>query len=261
VSPQHSGTTRTDTGNEPIRPEELSLIIPPALESLHNQVVAAIRKSFPERVVKLPLESPHTAKIDLSPNNELVASTDCQDNKDISALLEAVLRESGATHGIGGYDEKRGWYARGEQFSNGEEVRSIHLGIDIWAPAGETVYAPYDGVIHSAQDNALFGDYGPTVIVTHELEGVTFHTLYGHLSRESLPGKTPGTIIKKGEQIGTLGAPPINGDWPPHLHFQIITDMLGKVGDYPGVAAESQRERYLLLCPDPNLIVRSPLLA
>jgi murein DD-endopeptidase MepM/ murein hydrolase activator NlpD len=114
-------------------------------------------------------------------------------------------------------------------------------------------------VVHSAQDNALFGDYGPTVILTHELDGATFHTLYGHLSRESLAGKEPGAVIKRGERIGTFGAPPINGDWPPHLHFQIIVDMLGKVGDYPGVAAESQRELYLTLCPDANLILRSPL--
>lgn len=229
-------------------------------QTLHEQVVASIRRSAPGKVVNVPLEAPTTAKLDLSLNNPLVASTDCRDNKDISALLEAVLRESGATYGIGGYDEKRGWYARGEQFSNGEEVRSIHLGVDIWAPAGEPVYAPYDGVVHSAQDNALFGDYGPTVILRHAIEGVTFYTLYGHLSRESLPGKTPGAAFAKGERIGTLGAPPINGDWPPHLHFQIMIDMLGKVGDYPGVAAESQREIYLTLCPDPNLVLKSALL-
>lgn len=227
---------------------------------LHEQVVAAIRASSAGKVMDLSLSSPTTAKLDLSLNNPLVASTDCQDNKDISNLLQAVLTQSGGTYGIGGYDEKRGWYARGEQFSNGEEVRSIHLGVDIWAPAGEPVYAPYDSVVHSAQDNALFGDYGPTVILTHELQGATFYTLYGHLSRESLPGKTPGAIIKQGQQIGTLGAPPINGDWPPHLHFQIILDMLGKVGDYPGVAAESQRELFLTLCPNPNLILRSALL-
>jgi murein DD-endopeptidase MepM/ murein hydrolase activator NlpD len=93
----------------------------------------------------------------------------------------------------------------------------------------------------------------------HSLNGTVFYTLYGHLSRESLREKISGTRIPKGSQVGTLGAPPINGDWPPHLHFQIITDMLGKVGDYPGVAAESQREYFLALCPDPNEILRSPL--
>ncbi|MEY4668298.1 MAG: hypothetical protein RL518_997 [Pseudomonadota bacterium] len=229
-------------------------------QARRDQVVAAIERSSPARIVKVALEAPTTAALDLSLNNPLVASTDCRDNSDICDLLEAVLIQSGATYGIGGYNEKRGWYARGEQFSNGAEVRSIHLGVDIWAPAGEPVYAPYPSIVHSAQDNALFGDYGPTIILTHELEGVTFHTLYGHLSRESLRGKEPGTIMQQGQELGTLGAPPVNGDWPPHLHFQIILDMQGKVGDYPGVAAESQRDRYLELCPDPNLILRSPLL-
>ena len=230
------------------------------LQTLHERVVAAIRGNTPSAVMKVPLDAPLTAKIDLSLNNPLVSAVDCHNNSDMTALLQQVLSQSGANYGIGGYAERRGWYARGEQFSHGEEVRSIHLGVDVWAPAGTPVFAPYDATVHSAQDNALVGDYGPTVILEHNLEGATFYTLYGHLSRESLAGKKPGTPIRQGEEIGTLGAPAVNGDWPPHLHFQVILDMLGKVGDYPGVAAQSQRDLFLALCPDPNLILRSPLL-
>jgi murein DD-endopeptidase MepM/ murein hydrolase activator NlpD len=226
----------------------------------HERVVSALRASAPHRVMAIELQKPATAKIDLSLSNPLVASANCHDNKDVTNLLNEVLSHSGATYGIGGYGEKRGWYARGEQFAHGEEVRSIHLGVDIWAPAGTSVYAPFNAVVHSVKDNNLFGDYGPTIILQHELSGETFYTLYGHLSRESLESTSSGMSIQAGTEIGTLGAPPINGDWPPHLHFQIILDMLGKVGDYPGVAAESQREIFLALCPDPNLILRSPLL-
>lgn len=232
----------------------------PALHTLHERVVMALRESTPAAVMRFALSSPTTAKLDLSLANPLVASADCHDNSDVTNLLNEVLAQSGATYGIGGYGEKRGWYARGEQFSQGEEVRSIHLGIDIWAPPGTPVYSPYDAVVHSVKDNALFGDYGPTIILQHELDGETFYTLYGHLSRESLEGKAAGLKIPAGAEIATLGAPPINGDWPPHLHFQVMLDMLGKVGDYPGVAAESQRDLFLALCPDPNLILRSPLL-
>jgi murein DD-endopeptidase MepM/ murein hydrolase activator NlpD len=178
------------------------------------------------------------------------------DIEDTTRLLTVLLKEAGALYGIGGYNEKRGWYARGEQFSHEDEVRSIHLGVDIWTPAGMQVFTPYDAVVHSAQDNALLGDYGPTIILTHTLEGETFYSLYGHLSRESLSGMTPGVAIKKGACIGTIGAPPSNGDWPPHLHFQLMIDMLGKTGDFPGVAAESERDLYLMLCPDPNLVLR-----
>lgn len=229
-------------------------------QALHERVVAALRRASPSHVVNIPLAPPATAKLDLSIGNPLVAAAPCVDNREVTKLLNDVLVGSGGTYGIGGYGEKRGWYARGEQFSQGHEVRSIHLGVDIWAPSTTSVYAPFDSTVHSAQDNALLGDYGPTIILEHNLEGETFFTLYGHLSRESLVGKEPGTRVAKGDLIGEIGAPPINGDWPPHLHFQIILEMLGKVGDYPGVAAESERDRFLTLCPDPNLVLRSPLL-
>lgn len=223
-------------------------------------VVKALRASNPAEIVPFQLTAPLVAKLDLSLNNPAVAAADIRDNSALSSLVAQVIEQEGARYGIGGYNEKRGWYARGEQFSQGEEVRSIHLGVDIWAPAETPVFSPYDAIVHSAQDNDLYGDYGPTVVLEHDLDGVIVYTLYGHLSRESLQDKVPGTRIPKGARVGTLGAPPINGDWPPHLHFQVITDMLGKVGDYPGVAAESQRQHFLTLCPNPNEILRSPLL-
>jgi hypothetical protein len=55
--------------------------------------------------------------------------------------------------------------------------------------------------------------------------------------------------------VGEVGDLQENGSWPPHLHFQIITDAMEGVVDYPGVAAPSERERYLERCPDPNLIL------
>lgn len=56
--------------------------------------------------------------------------------------------------------------------------------------------------------------------------------------------------------IGHFGEPAENGDWPPHLHFQVIHDMEFKKGDYPGVCSISERERYLKNCPDPDLILK-----
>jgi murein DD-endopeptidase MepM/ murein hydrolase activator NlpD len=223
-------------------------------------IVAALARSVPGRIMEVPLDAPGAARIDLSTANPVVAATDCRDSAAVMRLVAGLIEAGGAHIGVGGYGENRGWYARGEQFTSGDEVRSIHLGVDIWAPAAARVFAPYAGVIESFKDNALVGDYGPTVILRHELEGEIFFTLYGHLSRESLIDKRVGASVEQGAPIGTLGAPPFNGDWPPHLHFQVILDLLGLVGDYPGVAALRDRERFLALCPDPNLIVRSPLL-
>ncbi len=42
------------------------------------------------------------------------------------------------------------------------------------------------------------------------------------------PGSLPGMPVAKGQTIGRVGQPPGNGDWPPHLHFQIVTDLLGQ---------------------------------
>jgi len=50
----------------------------------------------------------------------------------------------------------------------------------------------------------------------------------------------------------------VNGGWPPHLHLQLITDLLDKDGDFPGVASPAERSLWLALSPDPNLIARLP---
>ncbi|MCH8955851.1 aminotransferase class III-fold pyridoxal phosphate-dependent enzyme [candidate division KSB1 bacterium] len=186
-----------------------------------------------------------------------------------SLLIPPLLREEkkggvkSAKVGIGRYNEARLLYT-GEQFkseeSDSNEQRTIHLGIDLFMEAGEPILAPSDGIIHSFANNKKSLDYGPTIILQHQIPETkeTFFTLYGHLSLDSLDGLYEGMSIKKGEQIGKLGASEINGGWPPHLHFQIISDMLDKKGDFPGVAAPGQREIWLSICPDPNLILGIP---
>ncbi|MEO6446181.1 MAG: aminotransferase class III-fold pyridoxal phosphate-dependent enzyme, partial [Gemmatimonadaceae bacterium] len=53
----------------------------------------------------------------------------------------------------------------------------------------------------------------------------------------------------------------VNGGWPPHLHFQVICDLLGREGDFPGVARARERAVWLSLCPDPALMVKLPAAA
>ncbi len=155
----------------------------------------------------------------------------------------------------GGYDEDRAIYS-GEAFTGGDEPRTVHLGIDVAAPAGAEVFAPVAGMVHSFQDNAAPFDYGPTIILEHMVaKGVVFYTLYGHLSRESLDGLRVGRTFSAGQRIATLGVPEVNGNWPPHLHFQIILDIGEARGDFPGVCRKSQREHWKLVCPDPHLML------
>lgn len=167
------------------------------------------------------------------------------------------LREAGAEVGIGGYNEHRVIYRRSEHFS-GANPREIHLGVDIWVEAGTPIFAPKDGVVHSFQDNAHFGDYGPTIILQHDLNGKTVYSLYGHLSRSSLEGLYEGKAFRAGEELAKIGPFPENGDWPPHLHFQLITDLLGHRGDFPGVCSVADREQFLAICPDPMQWIVTP---
>ncbi|MNE29341.1 hypothetical protein D3C80_1228170 [compost metagenome] len=110
-------------------------------------------------------------------------------------------------------------------------------------------------MVHSFKNNDNFGDYGPTIILKHEIEGFVFHSLYGHLSVESLNGLKEGMSVFGGQKIAELGDYTVNGGWPPHLHFQLIIDLEGNVGDYPGVCKLSEREKYLSNCPDPSLLL------
>ncbi len=148
---------------------------------------------------------------------------------------------------IGRYNEARLFYTE-PMF----EGRTIHLGLDIFAPPGTPIFAPLDGTVYAIATNVKRLDYGPVMILRHE----TFFTLYGHLAETPLP---VGTNVKAGEEIARVGARPGNGDWPPHLHFQIIRDLLDLDCDFPGVAAAGQREVFTAISPDPNLILQLPI--
>lgn len=170
-------------------------------------------------------------------------------------VVAAMLAEQHARAGIGGYLENRVIYRRSPHFAAATEPRSLHLGVDVWVPAGTPVAAPLAAVVHSLADNNNFGDYGPTLLLQHELAGITFYSLYGHLTRTDLAGLRVGQAVAQGQVVAHVGPYPENGDWPPHLHFQLIADMQGRWGDFPGVAPPSERAYWAQLCPDPMLVL------
>jgi 4-aminobutyrate aminotransferase-like enzyme len=177
-------------------------------------------------------------------------------------ILFGEMKAKGARVGIGRYDEARMLYTS-DAFATGEhptdERRTIHLGIDLFVPPGSPVFAPLAGEVACVANNAAGKDYGPLIILKHKVgEGPDFYTLYGHLTEDSLEGVSPGQRVKQGQRIARIGAPPANGDWPPHLHFQIITDLLEMGRDFPGVGFASEREIWRSLSPDPNVMLRIP---
>jgi len=173
--------------------------------------------------------------------------------------LDAADVKPGEPVRAGGYGEDRSIYTQALFAPDGEEPRTFHLGIDVFAPAGAEVIAPLNSRVHSSRINEAEGDYGPTIILEHTpVPGLTFHTLYGHLSRDSLKGLKPGAAFMAGEKIGELGTKSENGGWPPHLHFQIILEIGSAKGDYPGVCKRSEAERWLSICPDPAPLLGLP---
>jgi|SRR6476661_2159376 len=209
-------------------------------------------------VLPVDLNGPGVARLDFTANNPRLAQADLRNTNDFDALVNEMLAEQHATIGVGGYLENRIIYRRSLHFGSGLAVvpRSLHLGIDVWMPASTVIMAPLPAVVHSLFDNDNFGDYGPTVILQHELEGVTFYSLYGHLSRHEWRSLSAGQELQQGEAFATIGPFPENGDWPPHLHFQLIADMQGRRGDFPGVARPEEREKWAALCPDPNIVLQ-----
>ncbi len=227
-------------------------------------------------------------------------------NQKIAVPLTAELPESNVSRLpsnvlIGRYDEARPFYttdAYEVRGNEGPEWRSVHIGLDFFLPPGSPVFAPLDGTVHSFQDNDSERDYGPTIILEHQMiadcglriadlggstdvdlksvstvemetgqlaplqsairnpqSAIVFYTLYGHLSRRSLEGLAVGQKVEAGEAFCQIGVMPENGNWPPHLHFQVILDLLGWSGDFPGVVFPRWREVWKSICPDPWLLL------
>jgi 4-aminobutyrate aminotransferase-like enzyme/Ser/Thr protein kinase RdoA (MazF antagonist) len=156
----------------------------------------------------------------------------------------------------GGYLESRGWYG-GEAFATDDpnERRTVHLAVDIWQPAGEPVHAALDGVVEGSEVRPDQYDFGGVVILRHFTEDSTpFFTLYGHLSGDLPPAGRP---VLAGDRIGVLGTAEENGGWQPHLHFQLLTSLVGMGTAVHGVAAPSELDLWESICPDPNLLLRS----
>lgn len=197
--------------------------------------------------------------IDLSVNNAALSQAQLDSPEAFQRYLDDFLLKHSKKIAFGGYNEHRGLYKRSGLFSAAQEedlIRNIHIGMDLWAPAGTAVLAVLPGKVFSFQDNDNFGDYGPTIILEHKTEGRKFYTLYGHLQRESLQSLQVGQVVEQGQKIAALGDASENGNYAPHLHFQIILDTEGNEGDYPGVANKKEIAHYLANCPDPNLLLK-----
>ncbi len=240
-----SATLRAACGFEPV-PGSAAMI-----EALASVPRAAVLPGMPEpsaassNETEAPTELP---RVDLSVGSPLAAQSEDAAGlaRDIDAFLAGRV-------GVGAWGEVRALY-RSAHFETANGWRSMHMGVDLFAAAGTPVRAPLAGVIESVTDNDLPLDYGPTVIMRHDIEvgGRHLRTLYGHLSRESIAELAVGQRVECREAFARLGALEENGGWPPHLHLQCITDALDHSGNYLGVAVPDALAVWSSLSPDPS---------
>ncbi|APG64433.1 peptidase M23 [Tenacibaculum todarodis] len=211
----------------------------------------------PLRVIDASISLNEYVPISISSKNKDL-NFDVSSSSEWETYLSNFLKENTAKVAFGGYLEERDIYNRSGYFNSEENQRNIHLGIDLWCNAKTNVLAVLDGEIHSFKNNNNFGDYGPTIILKHKVEDVTFYSLYGHLSTESIQNIKIGNNVKAGEKIAALGNSTVNGDYAPHLHFQLILNMEDYSGDYPGVSSKEKLPFYKQNCPNPNSLLKLP---
>ena len=178
----------------------------------------------------------------------------------LAARIAEAMAEARAGVAVGGYLQPRLLYHSPLFAATGDEApRTVHLGLDFFTAGGTPVRAALDGTVHAFADNRQPLDYGPVIILRHQTdEHDEFFTLYGHLTRESLAGLAAETPVKAGDVIGAIGTSEVNGGWVPHLHLQLITDLLERGCDVPGVCRPADTDAWAALSPDPNLLLRLP---
>ena len=251
-----------------------------------NPGLSAVARAAPEAPVMAPGILARPRIIDLSasslelPHPDELAAPGAADR-----WVEAGIEAHGATVGVGRHGEARLLYDSPDfrtEGNDGPEARTIHLGLDLFAPPGTPVHSPLAGTVASVADNGRPRDYGPTVILRHapgargpgeaatagatSQEAPGFHTLYGHLDRATLAHLEPGQAINAGDVIGWLGGADVNGGWPPHLHFQVIAlDSLCDDGmedadphNFPGVALQRLRSVWESVLPNPSALAGLP---
>ena len=208
-----------------------------------------LNRANPRDVLSIPLQSAKKVWIDWSVDAPKLPRT--------TSEVAEVLQSNGADVGIGRYCENRAVYASDSFDATAPSARTFHLGVDLWQRVGAPVHAPLAGVIEIFNDNSTYLDYGPVVIIRHETDqGDSFFTLYGHLAKKSLELWQVGKRVEPGELIGWMGDESENVGWPPHLHFQFITDLCGMGIDIYGVAPRDEVSLWRSISPNPNLILR-----
>jgi Peptidase family M23/GW (Gly-Tryp) dipeptide domain len=119
----------------------------------------------------------------------------------------------------------------------GERWGDFHHGIDIAIPGTVPIKASASGKVRSSTFGSPgnYNGYGNVVVITHNIGGKTYETLYGHLRSRSV---SQGETVSQGEVIGYMGS--TGNSTGQHLHFEIHD------GTYNGTQSNSTDPMKLL---------------
>ncbi|HVG88450.1 MAG: aminotransferase [Gaiellales bacterium] len=114
------------------------------------------------------------------------------------------------------------------------EPATVHLGADVFCPAGTAVSTPLGGTVERTGDREL--------VLRHELDDGPIWIRIAAVD----PAVEQGAELLAGQQVGTVAAA---AALPPHAHVQLCTAPVERL---PGTAPGSLADAWLALCPDPS---------
>ena len=117
--------------------------------------------------------------------------------------------------------------SNGRQFHEGLDIRPVSR--DARGEPTDKIFAAMAGVVRHVNGLAGESNYGRYIVIEHPGVTPAVYTLYAHLSKIE-PGIVPGTSVKAGQVIATMGHTGGGGTIPrdrAHMHFEIglkVTD-------------------------------------
>ncbi|MGV1036581.1 MAG: aminotransferase [Candidatus Nanopelagicales bacterium] len=187
---------------------------------------------------------PLAPRLDLSVMSDLMSQGSWLDPATLRARIDAHLGDEVA---VIEYGEAHLFRA---SINESSEPETIHLGLDVVAPAGSPVCAPIRGTVTSASKGAI------RLATTHG-----FDVLIRGIAVDS-PGAgeagtdaKPGTEVAAGTRIGKVAAVGAHRPIPPHIHLQLVRS---DVQSSPAHVRPSLASAWSVICPDPALILGRP---
>jgi 4-aminobutyrate aminotransferase-like enzyme len=154
--------------------------------------------------------------IDLSPTGDSdVEPTSISDDKRL------VLAASGESR-----------LSRAARRTSEDQAETVHLGLDVFLPAGEPVYAPWSGICTRASDTGF-------VLTSEGKPSLVLRGIERFVDRAEV-----GT----GEQLGVVAGHPCDADAPTHVHVQLGPESTSLL---PNFVSPDRANAWTTICPDP----------